>query len=78
PRRVGVQHAANAVGFQVAGAGTGLALMPAFAGVLAQQINLEIILPIVFFAYVLMFVLFQLSLSYSARSASTVPAAEGI
>lgn len=70
PRRVGIDNAANAVGFQVAGAGAGLALLPALSGVLAHLTNLEIILPIVLFAYILMFALFQLSQVYSGRTAS--------
>jgi fucose permease len=70
PRRVGVEHANNAVGYQVAGAGVGLALLPAFAGILAEHISLEIIPPIVLIVYVLMFVLFQLSQMYSARTVS--------
>jgi fucose permease len=77
PRRTGVEHAANAVGFQVAGAGAGLAILPAFAGILAEHISLDIIPPIVLVSYVLMFALFQLSLSYSARTASAaIPVTE--
>jgi fucose permease len=77
PRRVGVEHSNNAVGFQVAGAGVGLALLPAFAGILAEHISLEIIPPIVLISYVLMFVLFQLSRAYSPRIESIAqPATE--
>jgi fucose permease len=73
PRRVGSEHAANAVGFQVAGASAGLALVPAFAGVLAESISLEVIPPIVFASVVIMFVLYQLVLAQSGRIASVNP-----
>lgn len=70
PRRVGVEHANNAVGYQVAGAGAGLALVPAFAGLMAQHTTLEIIPVIEFFGLILMFGLFQLSQVYPGRTSS--------
>lgn len=36
PKRVGAKFAPNAIGFQVAGAGVGIALMPALAGLLSS------------------------------------------
>ena len=41
PERVGKEHAANAIGFQVASGGIGSALPPALAGVLARAYGLE-------------------------------------
>ncbi|MCX7683467.1 MAG: hypothetical protein N2508_16115 [Anaerolineae bacterium] len=45
PARVGSEHAANAIGFQVAAGGLGFALMPSLAGVLARALGLEILGP---------------------------------
>lgn len=41
--RVGVEHAANTIGFQVAATGLGGAVMPTLASVLAQSFGLEMI-----------------------------------
>lgn len=41
PRRVGVDHAANAISFQTGAASIGLALLPSLAGFLAARIGLE-------------------------------------
>lgn len=41
--RVGDHHAANTIGMQISAAGFGAAVVPAFAGVLAQNISLEAI-----------------------------------
>ena len=49
-------NAPNAIGFQVAGAGVGVAALPALAGVLANQISLDVIPPFIFIAAVLMIV----------------------
>jgi fucose permease len=43
PRRVGPRHAAHAIGFQVASASLGAAVIPGLAGVLAAWFNLEAI-----------------------------------
>jgi fucose permease len=43
PERVGHEHAANAIGFQVSAAGVGVALLPGLAGTLATQLGLEVI-----------------------------------
>ena len=46
PARIGAQHAANAIGFQVGAAGVGIACLPALAGVLMTRLgNLEILGP---------------------------------
>ncbi len=67
PKRVGALHAPNAIGFQVAGAGVGVALLPALAGFLANNISLDIIPPFIFGAAVLMIVLHELSIVQSTR-----------
>jgi fucose permease len=41
PARVGAAHAANAVGFQVAAASLGSAMVPALAGVLGRRLGLD-------------------------------------
>jgi fucose permease len=43
--RVGEEHAANAVGFQVAAAALGQSLLPAALGVLAARVGLEVVGP---------------------------------
>jgi fucose permease len=45
PSRVGVGHADNAIGFQVAAAGLGGAGLSSLAGVLAEHLGLEIVGP---------------------------------
>jgi fucose permease len=72
PARVGVQNAPNAIGFQVAGAGLGVALLPGFAGILVTSIQpgverLDVIPPFIFFAAVLMIILHEVSIRQGAR-----------
>ena len=45
PERVGTEHGANTIGFQVAAASLGATFLPALAGVLAKSVGLEIIGP---------------------------------
>jgi fucose permease len=59
PRTVGAEHAPNAIGFQIAGAGVGIAMLPAFAGILAERIGLSVVPPFVFVCALLLIVLFQ-------------------
>jgi fucose permease len=59
PRRFGVVHAANAIGFQVAAGSVGIAVLPGFAGVLAQSLGLEIIGPFLVVASVALFLLHE-------------------
>jgi len=46
PRRVGENHATNVIGFQVAAAALGQALLPALVGYLAQSHGLTIVAPV--------------------------------
>jgi fucose permease len=48
PQRVGGTHAANAIGFMIAGASVGLATLPALAGLLARRAGLETVGPFLF------------------------------
>jgi fucose permease len=59
PERVGAGHAANAIGFQVAAGSVGIALLPGFAGVLAENLGLEIIGPFLVAASIVMLVLHE-------------------
>lgn len=43
--RLGAGHAENAIGFQVAGAGLSIAILPGLVGVLAREIDLEVLGP---------------------------------
>jgi fucose permease len=43
PERVGSAHAANAIGFLIAAAGVGIAILPGIVGVLATNLGLEVI-----------------------------------
>lgn len=64
PRYIGVAHSQNAVGFQVAGAGLGVAGLPSLAGILATAVGLEVVSPYVLVALVLLFVLHEGRVAY--------------
>jgi fucose permease len=57
PRRVGARHAPNAIGYQMSAASIGIAILPGLAGVLADAISLEIIVPFVLINGVILFLL---------------------
>jgi fucose permease len=59
PRRVGAAHAPNAIGFQIAAASLGIAALPGLAGVLAENMGLEIIGPFLLAASIVMFLLHE-------------------
>ncbi len=59
PERVGAGHAPNVIGFQVAAGSVGIALLPGFAGVLAENLGLEIVGPFLVAASLLMFLLHE-------------------
>jgi fucose permease len=67
PRRVGGRHAANAIGFQIAGAGLGLAALPGLAGILAENVGLETIGPFLFALAVVMYLLHEVTVSRGTR-----------
>jgi len=76
PKRVGIENAGNAIGFQVAGAGFGVAMLPAIAGVLANNISLGVIPPFLFGIAIAVIVLHEFSVAQgnrvNAAAASTV------
>lgn len=66
PQRLGKAHIANGVGFQIAAAALGQSLLPAFVGVLARHIGLEIVGPFLFVAAILLFIVHALLIEVSA------------
>ena len=59
PERVGPEHGANAIGFQVAAASLGATFLPALAGVLAEDVGLEVIGPFLLVAAAVTFLLHE-------------------
>jgi fucose permease len=59
PERLGGAHTANAVGFQVAAAALGQALLPSLVGVLAGRLGLEVLGPTLLAAAVALFALHE-------------------
>ncbi|MBN1815098.1 MAG: MFS transporter [Anaerolineae bacterium] len=60
PERVGAEHGANAIGFQVAAASLGATFLPALAGVLAERVGLEVIGPFLLAASAVLFLLHEM------------------
>jgi len=60
PRYLGPQHATNGVGFQVAAASLGGALLPGLVGVLARSSSLEVLGPFLFVVVLIMAALFEI------------------
>jgi len=60
PGYLGARHAANGVGFQVAAASLGAALLPSLVGVLARANGLEVLGPSLFVAALIMAALYEL------------------
>ena len=60
--RVGDRHTANTIGVQISAAGLGGALVPGLAGVLLRRVGLEIFPPYLLALFVVLLVLFTLSL----------------
>ena len=67
PARMGATHAANAVGYQIAAAGLGQALIPGFVGGLARRFSLEAVAPALLIAAVLLWLAFEAIASLSPR-----------
>lgn len=70
PRRFGAAHAANAVGFQVAAAALGQALIPWLVGGIAQRSSLEVLGPVLLGLAVALIAMHEL-LARSSASVST-------
>ncbi|GAB4575962.1 MAG: MFS transporter [Anaerolineae bacterium] len=62
PERFGAAHAPNVIGFQIAAAGLGYALVPGLAGVLAARVGLEIVGPYLLLVGLIMWVLFEVGI----------------
>ncbi|PYE43385.1 fucose permease [Rhizobium sp. PP-F2F-G20b] len=60
PGRVGREHANSAIGFQIAAAGLGGAVVTALTGLMTRSLGLEVIGIVVFAATVLLLVLYEL------------------
>ncbi|MBL8097948.1 MAG: MFS transporter [Anaerolineales bacterium] len=65
--RVGEHHAANTIGMQVSVSGLGAAVVPAVAGVLAQNISLEAIPVYLTFLFVILIALYYFSSSRTIK-----------
>jgi fucose permease len=59
PGRVGKEHSSSAIGFQIAAAGLGGAVLTALAGVMANSFGLEVIGLAIFLSTVLLLVLYE-------------------
>ena len=70
--RLGREHAANAIGFQVSAAGVGIAILPALLGMLVARLGYGVITPFILVLAVLVFVLHEVTLltSVSRRRAA--------
>jgi len=60
PNVMGKVRATHAIGFQVAGAGLGVAIVPSLAGLLAAQVGLAVIGPFTFIVSLLLFGVYEL------------------
>src|SRR5262249_55652361 len=67
PGRVGVEHTAKAVGFQIGAAVLGQSLLPALIGVFARRLGLEILGPTLLASAVCLLVLFETLSRISVR-----------
>ncbi|MBK8029470.1 MAG: MFS transporter [Chloroflexi bacterium] len=75
PKMVGAQHAPNAIGFQVAGAGVGVALLPGIAGALADNFGIGVIAPYIVICATLFLVLYVFGMARRAHVANAEPVA---
>ncbi|HVU15156.1 MAG TPA: MFS transporter [Phototrophicaceae bacterium] len=64
PKRVGMENAGNAIGFQVSGAGFGVSMLPALAGLLSAHISLNVIPPFMAIAAVLVIIVHEISVAW--------------
>lgn len=69
PRRVGMHHAANTIGFQVGFAGLGGAVLSGIAGIFAENFGIEMISLFIFANSLVMFALYQLILWRESQKA---------
>jgi fucose permease len=62
PHQIGTRHAPNAIGFQVAAGGLGIAALPGLGGVLAERLGLDMIAPFLLALSLLTLLLYEGSL----------------
>jgi fucose permease len=60
PARLGAEHAANAVGFQIASAALGLSIVPSLVGVAAGALGIDVIAPLLVAMTVLLMIVYRL------------------
>jgi fucose permease len=72
PSRLGVMHTANGVGLQIAAAVLGASLLPAWLGMLAHRLGLEVIGPGLFVVALLLLTLYEVLIVQSAKNLSQV------
>jgi len=70
PERLGAEHAANAIGFQITAVKLGLAVIPALGGVFAEAFGLEIIGPFLFVIAIAMFLLHEATVPRKGKARS--------
>ena len=73
PERLGHEHTANGVGFQVGAATLGGALIPGTVGVLADRFGLEIVGPALVLSGVAQFVVYLVIVAQSSNAAARAP-----
>jgi fucose permease len=78
PQRLGIEHAANAIGFQIGAAVLGQSLLPAFFGVLAQRVGLEVIGPSLLGSAVILMLLFHATVSAGSRRSGELALPAGL
>ena len=78
PRQIGRRHAPNAIGFQVAAASLGIAVLPGLGGVLAERVGLEIIGPFLLALAIAMLVLYEAFVRGKRKPGPSNPDAEEI
>lgn len=62
PGRVGLRHTPNAIGFQIASSGLGMAALPGLGGFLASRVGLESIGPFLVVSTLIVLFMFELSI----------------
>jgi fucose permease len=76
PRRVGLRFAPTTIGLEVGMCALGIALLPGLAGLLAQNISLEIIGPFLIVLSVILLGLYEMVLLREGRLPQAVPASQ--
>lgn len=72
PKRVGMEHAANAIGFQVGFAGLGGAILSGLAGIFATNFGIEVISVFIFVNSIILFGIYQMILWQESRKIKRV------